>query len=211
MADAPALLDPPAAPDEQPVRAPIVYDGPVLARRRFLFLAGKAPGLWLAGAGLLTLQRRFVVALGGSCSFCGKDGSEVSALAGITGRGDRICEGCVRLCWEILAEQGLVVVEDADARTAPPPTEDAVLDELGDLLRGLDAREREPGTDLSSLMADLRRRLDGERRARPVDFSCSFCDALRRDVPKLISGPRVFICDGCVGDAAGLLTQVIRA
>jgi hypothetical protein len=188
------------------------YHGPVLARRRFLFLVGAAPGLWLAGAGLLTLQRRFVVALGGACSFCGKDGSEVSALAGITGRSDRICDGCLRLCWDILTEHGLVVVEDADARTAPAvPSEATVQDELQELLRGLDLRQGEPSADLSALMADLQRRLDGERRARPLDFSCSFCDALRRDVPKLISGPRVFICEGCVGDATGLLSQVVQA
>jgi ATP-dependent protease Clp ATPase subunit len=39
------------------------------------------------------------------------------------------------------------------------------------------------------------------------DFRCSFCSQARRDVRKLISGPRVFICDGCVTecvDSAGL-------
>jgi ATP-dependent protease Clp ATPase subunit len=30
------------------------------------------------------------------------------------------------------------------------------------------------------------------------DFYCSFCDRARRAVRKLISGPRAFICDGCV-------------
>jgi len=30
------------------------------------------------------------------------------------------------------------------------------------------------------------------------DFSCSFCGKRRREVRKLISGPRVFICDECV-------------
>jgi ATP-dependent protease Clp ATPase subunit len=34
---------------------------------------------------------------------------------------------------------------------------------------------------------------------------CSFCDRAARDVPKLIHGPRVFICDGCAGDAGHLL------
>jgi hypothetical protein len=37
------------------------------------------------------------------------------------------------------------------------------------------------------------------------DFHCSFCNRSRHDVRKLISGPRVFICDDCAGDAAGLL------
>jgi len=31
------------------------------------------------------------------------------------------------------------------------------------------------------------------------DFHCSFCGKRRREVRKLISGPRVFICDECVG------------
>jgi hypothetical protein len=42
---------------------------------------------------------------------------------------------------------------------------------------------------------------------RPVfrAFHCSFCDRSRNDVRKLISGPMVFICDDCTGDAGGLL------
>src|SRR5215216_6769471 len=30
------------------------------------------------------------------------------------------------------------------------------------------------------------------------EFHCSFCGKQRREVRKLISGPRVFICDQCV-------------
>jgi ATP-dependent protease Clp ATPase subunit len=30
------------------------------------------------------------------------------------------------------------------------------------------------------------------------DFHCSFCGKRQREVRKLISGPRVFICDACV-------------
>src|SRR5262245_55458493 len=30
-------------------------------------------------------------------------------------------------------------------------------------------------------------------------FTCSFCGKHRREVRKLVSGPRVFICDECVG------------
>ena len=49
------------------------------------------------------------------------------------------------------------------------------------------------------------RRLGAWRRAYLVqysslmdDFHCSFCGKRRREVRKLISGPRVFICDECV-------------
>ena len=31
-----------------------------------------------------------------------------------------------------------------------------------------------------------------------TDFRCSFCGKLRSEVRKLISGPRVFICNECV-------------
>jgi ATP-dependent protease Clp ATPase subunit len=179
----------------------------VVSRRRFLFLTGSAaPGLWLAGTGLLSLQRHFVLALGGACSFCGKDGTEIRALAGVTGRAHRICDECVGLCFEILGEEPAFVVQDADARR-PPPSPAQPADALDDLLRGLAS----PQADLELVMAELRRRLDGERRRSPADFSCSFCDALRRDVPKLISGPRVFICDACVGDAAGIVSRVVHA
>jgi hypothetical protein len=43
------------------------------------------------------------------------------------------------------------------------------------------------------------------------EFCCSFCDKHRREVTKLISGPRVFICDGCVGEAVGVMSHVLRA
>jgi ATP-dependent protease Clp ATPase subunit len=185
------------------------YPGRVLARRRFLFLMGSAaPGLWLAGSGLVSLQRRFVVALGGACSFCGKDGTEIRALAGVTGRRYRICEGCVGLCCDILGETPAIVIEDADARRQPAPNlAEPATDGLDDLLRGLESAQ----TDLDAAMAEVRRRLDGERLRSQADFSCSFCDARRREVAKLISGPRVFICDACVGDAAGIVSHVVRA
>jgi ATP-dependent protease Clp ATPase subunit len=179
----------------------------VLGRRRFLFLMGStASGLWLAGTGLLSLQRRFVLALGGACSFCGRDGTEIRALAGITGRGHRICDGCIGLCFDILGEEPAIVVEDADAR-CPPPIASEPTDDLDDLLRGLEGSQ----IDLDVAMAEVRRRLDGEARRHQTDFCCSFCDARRRDVPKLISGPRVFICDACVGDAAGIVSHVVHA
>jgi ribosomal protein L37AE/L43A len=37
------------------------------------------------------------------------------------------------------------------------------------------------------------------------DFHCSFCGKRRGEVRKLISGPRVFICNECVGRARQVL------
>jgi ATP-dependent protease Clp ATPase subunit len=39
------------------------------------------------------------------------------------------------------------------------------------------------------------------------DFYCSFCDRARRDVRKLISGPRAFICDACVLESIQLASS----
>ena len=37
------------------------------------------------------------------------------------------------------------------------------------------------------------------------DFHCSFCGKRRREVRKLISGPRVFICNECVARCRQIL------
>lgn len=39
------------------------------------------------------------------------------------------------------------------------------------------------------------------------DFHCSFCGKRRREVRKLISGPRVFICDECVALCNDILSK----
>jgi len=44
-------------------------------------------------------------------------------------------------------------------------------------------------------------------RPRIDDLTCSFCDKSQRDVVKLIAGPTVYICDGCIGDAGALFMR----
>ncbi len=70
----------------------------------FVF-AGATTGLWLASTGLVRLDRGFVLALAGSCSFCGKDRADVKALVGTAGRAQRICDECIDLCREIIREE----------------------------------------------------------------------------------------------------------
>ena len=41
--------------------------------------------------------------------------------------------------------------------------------------------------------------------ARKSHLYCSFCRKSDRDVAKLISGPGVYICDGCVSLCSGIL------
>ncbi len=42
--------------------------------------------------------------------------------------------------------------------------------------------------------------------AQPL-FRCSFCNKNQRNVKKLIAGPRVFICDECVGICNQILAE----
>lgn len=40
---------------------------------------------------------------------------------------------------------------------------------------------------------------------RPL--ACSFCGKSQKEVKKLIAGPTVYICDGCVGIAAEIVAE----
>ena len=42
-------------------------------------------------------------------------------------------------------------------------------------------------------------------RRYPAELACRFCGARQRSVRKLIAGPGVYICDGCVGRAGGVI------
>jgi hypothetical protein len=39
---------------------------------------------------------------------------------------------------------------------------------------------------------------------------CSFCNRVQDDVRKLIAGPKVFICDGCVGVCSKIIADDTR-
>jgi hypothetical protein len=187
----------------------------MVTRRGFLWLCGASgAGIYLAKAGLIELPKRMVLQMAGTCSFCGKDRREVFAIAGVVGSETRICDECVGLCFDILGEesealerltegtrQALVAMTDREmqARVA------VASDELERLLRAANAAG---DADQRSWIEAIQARLKTpSQRPRAVqrDFHCSFCGRARQDVRKLISGPRVFICDACAGDAAGLL------
>jgi ClpX C4-type zinc finger len=189
----------------------------MLSRRRFLLLLGGATaGMWLASTGLVTLDRRFVLQLGGACSFCGVPAHERRTLTGVAGRAPRICDECVGLCCDILTEEGVPI------EPPPPPVLSAEV---------LRAREQPTNEtmqhymELSAQISAAAKRGDygairqlaeefaGKRHSlgSVPEFQCSFCDASRKDVRKLVSGPRVFICDDCVVDAAGTVTRILKA
>lgn len=82
-----------------------------------------------------------------NCSFCGKPNTEVKKI--IAGPGVKICDQCVTLCNEVIAE----VNEDPDAvpRSTQPSTERLLrwLPSIGDTLRSVEA-------DIAGKIAELR-------------------------------------------------------
>ena len=41
----------------------------------------------------------------------------------------------------------------------------------------------------------------------PLEIRCSFCATRESDVRKIIAGPGIYICDGCVGRCTEILAQ----
>ncbi len=163
-----------------------------------LLLGGAATWVWLASTGLVRLERRFMIALGGTCSFCGKDRAQVQTLFGQRSIPERICNECVGLCFDIVCEEQHSMV--------PTPSVGILLaegddDAVADTLRELAAAQNSRHVD--ELVDRVRRSLLAERQYFR-EFHCSFCARPRSDVAKLISGPRVLICDLCVGDAVAI-------
>jgi len=185
-----------------------------VGRRRFLALCGGGiAGIWFAGTGLVRLPARMVFAMSGSCSFCGKEAREVFGLAGITCRNVRVCDECIELCFDILAEEA-DIEPPVPARAEPDadPLERVLKDSqlLADLLRRMEAGER--GDLLIDGLARAMVRADEivippRWQPRVKDLICSFCDKSQRDVVKLVAGPTVYICDGCIGDAGALFMR----
>lgn len=185
-------------------------------RRRFLLLVGASgAGIFLAKTGLIELPRTMVLQLAGHCWFCGKDRREVFGIAGVIGREPRICDECIGLCFDILAEEieelrkGVQAPEGMAADASPSHThiEAPATDELERLLRSASA---DPDADPREIVATIQAYL--KRPPRDVDlgvhdFHCTFCGRSRKEVRKLISGPHVFICDDCTVDAGGLLAR----
>jgi hypothetical protein len=172
-------------------------------------LGGATTGLWLASTGLVRLERSFVLTLAGSCSFCGKDRAEVHALVGTPGHSEKICDECVELALDIVSEEvGIQCARDVHQYAAPSFHDEQFQRHVAEILQSL-AIERESRRS-DALLNDLRQSFDPGR-PMPLDmFRCSFCGAHRNDVMKLISGPRVFICDNCVADATAVISHVLR-
>ena len=118
-------------------------------------------------------------AVEGRCSFCGADRRGPGRL--VTTEGFIfICDPCLGLCVSVLAGErsGETPASELDGEHVVT----VVSEVLAKSAAGPARANNGPG-DESQL------------------FYCMFCRRSRDQVAQLISGPRVFICETCVGDA----------
>lgn len=164
--------------------------------------------------------RNFALSLADCCRFCGKHRDAVRALVGTVGRETAICEECIGISWDILAHElgdGVRPPTLAWLPATPPPAA-PVDDETRERVNAAADRMREEmlahARELAARRTEAevaRRRELQQRRLAQVDPRCSFCDAQPQDRRKLISGPRVWVCDTCVGEATVFISDVLRA
>ena len=179
-----------------------------ITRRFFLSLcSGGITGIWLAGTGLVPLPAQMVFAMSGLCSFCGKEAREVFALAGMIGRRARVCDECIDLCLDILAEEEHLnpsaPTEIPDDAAAERFSVDWALvnERLSQIAAG------EPGDPAVDALAELLNYSDYDVKPQTEALSCSFCDKRQQDLAYLIAGPSVNICNRCIGNARELLMR----
>ena len=144
----------------------------------------------------------------GICSFCSTEPSDARTMfvgPTIYGEPVRLCDQCLDLCCDIVAER-----RTGESWLTPKPVADCPACRRARPLSSLQAacvscfaRARAP--------ADVRR---SDARVVEVlipplpppapggEFTCSFCFRPRSVVRGLVSGPRVFICEGCITEFA---------
>ena len=135
------------------------------------------------------------------CSFCGKSQDQVRKI--IAGPKVYICDECIELASDIIAEEG---DEESPLSQGPPPW-DPSEEELRELERiGKEIGEGKPWVVPvieGKLAFSEARPLVGEivrpRQGRPdLTLTCSFCSKAQEEVAKLIAGPTTYICNECV-------------
>jgi ATP-dependent protease Clp ATPase subunit len=142
------------------------------------------------------VERNVVLLSEGSCSFCGKALAAARRLLGAVSSTARICDSCVALCGDIIA--GAAIKTSGD--------EEKPRSRIAELLRELaSVRDESTRQSLLEQLEQIRRTLPPPQSFDPS--RCSFCKAHRDQVAKLVNGPRVFICDRCVGEARDVLSS----
>jgi hypothetical protein len=179
----------------------------MISRRGFLGLcAAAAPALWIARAGIVEMPKNMLLDLVGHCSFCGKHAREVRHLAGVSGRGVRICDECIGLCLDIYADEaGLAPTHQPVPSFAVDDAGESEFDSIAaTIARGNPSMSQEAIADFVRAMLQPPNK---PLPPRPQEIVCSFCDAHQKTVAKMVAGPTVYICDNCVGDAYALMRR----
>ena len=155
----------------------------------------------------------FVVLQVGVCSFCQGARTGVPILVGIPEHDASICEQCIALGWELLAEE-----VEVDQPSDPHGRGCFDFDDRG-FREHMDATSRHLASARASRRAAEaaapRSAADSAREARArastPAFICTFCGSHRADVMKLICGPGTLLCDECIESATPVIVGALRA
>jgi hypothetical protein len=136
-----------------------------------------------------------------ACSFCGAPRRELDKL--LAGPGPVfICDSCVRRAADVVAGGG-----SAGTLRHVPVEDDATCSFCGNgsAIGGTMAEQTDGHPRIcSTCTATCQKLLRDDTPDRPMvrrnsRIRCSFCNISQADAQRLIAGPGVYICDGCVG------------
>jgi hypothetical protein len=151
----------------------------------------------------------FVFSTDGTCSICDRDRARVQRVLGVADRPTRVCDQCVALGWDLVADEvGVETPSDLHGRVNfdDVPFDDAQYQaHIAEVSRRL-AEERE-----ARRVSPFDPARVAQARAATPKFRCSFCDAHRADSIKLVAGRGGFICDACIGDATVVIVGALHS
>jgi hypothetical protein len=144
----------------------------------------------------------------GRCSFCSSEPLDAHAMfvgPPIYGEPIRLCDQCLDLCCDIVAERRV-----GESWLAPKPVADCPACRLPRPLSSVQAacvscfaRARAPAEVRRSDMRAVEVLIPPLPPPAPGgEFTCAFCFRPRSLVRGLVSGPRVFVCEQCITEFA---------
>jgi hypothetical protein len=145
-----------------------------------------------------------------ACSFCGAPRREVDKL--LAGPGPVfVCGSCVAAAAAVLAGapggtlRPVPVDEDATCSFCGNPS--AIGGVMAEGPDGSPRICRQCTTTCERLLGGGEERPDRPAMRRNVRLRCSFCNSSANDTKRLIAGPGVYICEGCVAAGRSVVDQ----
>jgi hypothetical protein len=132
------------------------------------------------------------------CSFCGVPPPQRDFAVTTAKPGAVICDVCLGHCAEIYGESlaALRCPDQPDAFKPPPLDAQDFLPRVSEIISALNAERATRGT---AFLRDVLRMTRPEAVRDPVPTTdCSFCSHPETTVAVLVTGRRVWICEGCV-------------